>query len=84
MPSRVGRDAGKGLPADVNSQLFEPFVTTKTDGIGIGLTIARTIVEAHRGAGRQQQPRGRRHVHRHAALPRDVGARRDGPSTTWA
>ena len=43
------RDAGRGLPASVNGQLFEPFVTTKTDGIGIGLTIARTIVEAHRG-----------------------------------
>ena len=43
-------DAGKGLPADMTSQLFEPFVTTKTDGIGIGLTIAHTIVEAHRGS----------------------------------
>ena len=43
------RDAGRGLPANVNGQLFEPFVTTKSDGIGIGLTIARTIVEAHRG-----------------------------------
>ena len=43
-------DAGKGLPANMTSQVFEPFVTTKTDGIGIGLTIARTIVEAHRGS----------------------------------
>ena len=43
------RDTGRGLPPNVNGQLFEPFVTTKTDGIGIGLTIARTIVEAHRG-----------------------------------
>lgn len=42
------RDAGTGLPANVG-QVFEPFVTTKRDGIGIGLTIARSIVEAHRG-----------------------------------
>ena len=44
------RDAGIGLPATVNGQMFEPFVTTKSAGIGIGLTIARTIVEAHGGS----------------------------------
>ena len=43
------RDAGTGLPASIDGRLFEPFVTTKTDGIGIGLTIAHSIVEAHRG-----------------------------------
>lgn len=43
------RDAGSGLSVDINSQVFEPFVTTKNNGIGIGLTIARAIVEAHRG-----------------------------------
>jgi signal transduction histidine kinase len=43
------RDAGTGLPTTLDGQLFEPFVTTKANGIGIGLTIARTIVEAHRG-----------------------------------
>ena len=43
------RDAGAGLPDPVRNKLFEPFVTTKTNGMGIGLTIARTIVEAHGG-----------------------------------
>jgi len=43
------RDTGKGLPADVMSTLFKPFVTTKSHGLGIGLTIVRTIVNAHDG-----------------------------------
>ena len=43
------RDTGTGLPADINGKLFAPFVTTKTNGLGIGLTIARTIVHAHEG-----------------------------------
>ena len=43
------RDTGSGLPAHVNGTLFTPFVTTKSNGLGIGLTIVRTIVEAHDG-----------------------------------
>ena len=43
------RDTGTGLPADINGKLFAPFVTTKANGLGIGLTIARTIVDAHGG-----------------------------------
>lgn len=41
------RDNGTGLPVDV--PLFTPFVTTKSHGLGIGLTIASTIVDAHGG-----------------------------------
>jgi signal transduction histidine kinase/ABC-type uncharacterized transport system substrate-binding protein len=42
-------DSGPGIPVDRLPKLFEPFFTTKKDGMGMGLTIARTIVEAHRG-----------------------------------
>jgi signal transduction histidine kinase len=44
-------DDGPGIPADVQSRLFEPFFTTKPvgQGTGLGLEIARRIVEAHRG-----------------------------------
>ena len=40
----------RGLPAQIDGNLFTPFVTTKAHGLGIGLTIVRTIVEAHGGA----------------------------------
>jgi C4-dicarboxylate-specific signal transduction histidine kinase len=43
------RDAGTGLPAKIDGALFTPFVTTKAHGLGIGLTITRAIVDAHRG-----------------------------------
>ena len=43
------RDAGSGLPAEIDGALFTPFVTTKAQGLGIGLTITRMIVEKHGG-----------------------------------
>ena len=42
-------DAGCGVSAEVAVQLFEPYFTTKPQGLGLGLNICRTIVESHRG-----------------------------------
>ncbi|WFU18512.1 ABC transporter substrate binding protein [Bradyrhizobium sp. CB3481] len=42
-------DSGPGIPADRLAQVFDPFFTTKDQGMGIGLSIARTIILAHKG-----------------------------------
>jgi two-component system sensor kinase FixL len=42
-------DTGRGLPADKTEQVFTPFFTTKSDGMGLGLAISRMIIEAHGG-----------------------------------
>ena len=53
-------DQGEGIPAEVAAQLFTPFFTTKAEGMGLGLSLCRTVIEQHGGflgfaAG---QPRG--------------------------
>ena len=42
-------DTGPGIPADLRDRIFYPFFTTKTSGSGIGLAMARKVVESHGG-----------------------------------
>lgn len=42
-------DSGVGVPSQNNNELFAPFYTTKSDGLGIGLTISESIMKAHQG-----------------------------------
>ena len=51
-PDRVEitvQDSGAGIPAAMMNQIFDPFFTTKPNGMGMGLSITRTIVAAHGG-----------------------------------
>ena len=42
-------DTGTGVPESIMSRIFEPFFTTKAAGMGMGLSVSRTIVDAHGG-----------------------------------
>jgi len=43
-------DTGPGIAAEMTQTIFEPFTTTKLLGLGMGLSISRTIIESHRGS----------------------------------
>lgn len=50
-------DDGPGLAEEVKNRLFQPFVTTKEQGVGLGLSIVKRIVDAHNGALEVESPR---------------------------
>ena len=66
-------DTGPGIPSDKIKAVFEPFFTTKPQGMGIGLSIARTIVEAHDGRIWAENQAGNGAVF-HVRLPLSVEA----------
>lgn len=47
--SIIFRDNGKGIPREMQNKVFEPFYTTKSSGTGLGLAVAKKIIELHNG-----------------------------------
>jgi len=41
------RDTGRGIPAEIRDQIFEPFVTTRREGIGLGLFVSRKLLSQY-------------------------------------
>jgi signal transduction histidine kinase len=53
------QDSGPGVPAEMRDQIFNPFVTTKKTGVGLGLSIVSKIVDEHHGTIRLENTDGR-------------------------
>ena len=75
------RDAGAGIKTEDRQAVFEPFWTTRRDGLGLGLAISRSIVEAHGGEIRVE-PNPGRGVTLRFELPAEVGAGRPTPKAS--
>ena len=58
------RDTGPGLSPEMQQRVFEPFYSTKSHGLGMGLAIVRSIVERHGGRVRAENDDGRGAVFR--------------------
>ena len=79
-------DSGPGLPDDGINRVFDPFYTTKASGMGMGLSICRSIIDAHGGqlSAKPNVPRGtvfQFSLPAHADNPLGDGGRRSGSST---
>ncbi len=58
----IVEDTGPGVPPELREQIFNPFFTSKKEGVGLGLSIVAKIVDDHRGTIRLEDntPRGAR------------------------
>ena len=73
-------DNGAGIPEDLRPHLFDPFVTTKRNGTGLGLALVAKVIGDHGGVDRIRQPTP---AHRVPGVSADVAplARRAGGKT---
>jgi nitrogen-specific signal transduction histidine kinase len=55
-------DTGPGIPAELREEIFNPFVTTKQSGVGLGLSIVSKIIDGHHGSIRIEGSSGKDHV----------------------
>ncbi len=68
-------DHGPGVPRQLGEHIFHPFVTTKREGLGVGLAISRTIVQSYGGSlALPRQSRGRRDLRGRAAAAGGTGS----------
>jgi len=74
------QDSGPGLNPESFERLFDPFYTTKPDGMGMGLSICRSIVEAHGGRVWASRTGGGRGAIIQFTLPVGEGAQREAMS----